>query len=51
MMNNQDTDIIDLCFKLNSFFEEEKGLFNLHARNNDFTTYMNGYKIAYEKIF
>lgn len=51
MLNGQETDIIDLCFKLIAFFEEEKGLYNLHAKNNDYSTYTSGYNIAYEKIF
>ena len=51
MLNGQDTDILDLCFKPIAFFEEEKGLYNLHAKNNDYSTYTSGYNIAYEKIF
>lgn len=50
-LDGQDTAIIDLCFKLIQFFDEEKGLYNLHARNNDYATYMSAYAIAFEKIF
>lgn len=51
MLDGQAEDIIGLYFKLMDFYEEEKKLFNLHAKNNDYATYISGYAIAVEKIF
>ena len=51
MMDGQSDEVVDLIFKLMEFFNEEKELFKLHAKNNDYTTYMNGYRIAFDKVF
>jgi hypothetical protein len=51
MLDGQETEIMDLYFKILGFFEEENSLFNFHIKNNDVQTYMSGYRIAFEKIF
>ncbi len=47
MLEGQSEDILHLYFKVNDFFTEEKGLFNLHAQQNDYSSYIAGYKIAF----
>ncbi len=51
ILDGQTEEIIGLYFKLLDFFNEEKGLYNLHFKNNDFATYISGYNIAFEKLF
>lgn len=51
MLEGQSEEILHLFFKVDDFFNEEKGLFNLHAQQNDYASYINGYKIAFERIF
>lgn len=51
MVDGQEDELVDLCFKITEFFQAEIELYNNHARNNDYLTYMNGFKIAFERLF
>ena len=47
MLDGQPEQILHLYFKILDFFSDEKGLFNLHAQQKDYASYISGYKIAF----
>lgn len=46
-----DEELMKLYFKINEFFNEEKTLYEQNAMRNEYDIYVNGYSIAFEKIF
>lgn len=46
-----DEELMKLYFKINEFFNEEKILYEQNAMRNEYDIYVNGYSIAFEKIF
>ena len=46
-----DEELMKLYFKINEFFNEEKTLYEQNAMRNQYDIYVNGYSIAFERIF
>ena len=51
MIDGQDEHIMQLYFKVFDFLEEEKRIYNTHAVNNDYSSYVTSMSLAYDRIF
>lgn len=51
IIESNDVELMHLYFKVVEFFNEERLLFKDNVSKNQYDVYINGYNIAYERIF